>query len=195
MEINALTKLLGASGVAKQLGTAIGGKTSQAEKLIELGLPTLLQGMTSNASSKTGAQSLLSALTQHADDDIEGMAKNISTVDTKDGGKILKHIFSGKSDTVTANLAEKTGLDLTQVTGGMSALAPIVMGFLGKQQKQEPASTGNIASLLGGMLGGSSKKASTDILSMFLDKNKDGNIADDVIGMIGGFLRTKKKKK
>ena len=63
--LNMLTKIL-TSGASLQ---ALAGKTGLSEKqlkmIIAVALPLLLRKLTSNASSQSGAQSLLGALGQH----------------------------------------------------------------------------------------------------------------------------------
>ena len=61
--------------------TGISAKT--IKKLLPLALPILLKAMTSNASSSSGAQSLLGALTQHTNK--KPLEDQISNADEKDG--------------------------------------------------------------------------------------------------------------
>ncbi|MNF01938.1 hypothetical protein D3C80_2010130 [compost metagenome] len=67
-------------------------------------------------------------------------------------------------------------------------LAPIVMGYLSKQKQQNNVSnSGGLGDLIGGLTGGGqgTKGALIDMVSGFLDKNKDGNMLDDIMGMFG----------
>ena len=65
-------------------------------KLLPLAIPLLIKAMTSNASSQSGALSLLGALSQHKSTNT--MDDQIKTADTQDGEKIVGHILGNDYD-------------------------------------------------------------------------------------------------
>lgn len=72
------------------------------------------------------------------------------------------------------------GKDWNQLTKDWSAfgfLAPIVMVYLKKGKRQSNTHAGGLEDLLGG---GQSQSRGGGLL----DKNRDGNVLDDILGMI-----------
>ena len=173
--------------VVNKISKQVGAKPEQIKQLTELALPTLLQAMNKNSQTKDGAKSLLKAMDQHQDDEVTDLNQFFNTVDKQDGAKILGHLLGQKELKVEQGLAAKTGMDLSQVSGLLTMLAPLLLGQLGKQKKQQ---SGFGVDDLMGMLGGS--KGSKDVMGMvsgLLDSDGDGDIMDDVSKLLGGFLK------
>jgi len=182
-----LTSQLSQKGVVETLSKTVNAKPDQVKQLAELALPTLLQAMNKNAKTESGAKSLSKALDQHADDDVNDVKSFLNKVDTKDGAKILGHLLNNKEAAVESGLAKQTGLDMSQVSGLLTMLAPLLLGQLGQQKKQG----GFDLSSLGSLLGGSSLKGN-DVMNMvtgLLDSDGDGDVIDDVSKLLGGFLK------
>ena len=90
---------------------------------------------------------------------------------TKDGNDILGHIFGNKdvSRHVTKRASKETGLSGTLLKKMLPVVASMVMASLGKK-----------------MLGGSSapsRQESTGFLTKIFDRDHDGSMIDDVLGM------------
>jgi hypothetical protein len=70
-------------------------------------------------------------------------------------------------------------------------LAPLVMGALGKAQRERGLDPGGLA----GMLGGEQQRAADaapgvmGMLGKFLDRDGDGSVLDDIGGMLNRFGR------
>jgi len=177
-------------GVLNQLGQSIGADSDQVSKLTQLGLPAMLEGLTRNAQTPEGAESLARALDQHQDDSVDDLSGFLDNVDTDDGAKILDHVFGSKNARVQSSLANQTGLDVGQVSGLLTKLAPMLLGALGNQKKEQNLDASGIASLLpslGGLLGGGPGGLSG--ITSLLDADKDGDIMDDIQGLLGKFLK------
>ena len=177
--------------ILSQLGRTVGADADQVSKLTQLGLPALLEGMNRNAQTPDGAEALAAALDQHKDDPVADLNGFLQNIDQNDGAKILNHVFAGKKDKVQKNLAEQTGLQSGQVSGLLSQLAPMLLGALGNQKKEDNLDASGIASLLpslGSLLGGSNSGGLSGIASL-LDADKDGDIMDDLKGLLGKFLK------
>lgn len=172
--------------ISQQLG-ADEGTTSNA---IQAALPMLLGGMANNSASESGAASLLGALDRNHDgsilDDIGGFLGDYSS---GPGAGILGHVFGGNQGTVEQSVSQASGLDMGKVGPLLMMLAPIVMGALGRVQRQQGLGAGDLAGLLGGATQEvGSGSALLGVLSSVLDRDRDGSAIDDVAGMIGGLL-------
>ena len=71
----------------------------------------------------------------------------------------------------------------------LQMLAPVLMGILGQQKKQnnlDAKGLGNLTSMLASNFG--SEAGASGIMEAgtnLLDANKDGNVMDDIMGMVG----------
>lgn len=137
------------------LSQKTGASTKQVNTLIALALPLLIKYLTKNASSQSGAQSLLGALMQHTSK--KSMADQIAQADEEDGKKILQHIFGDRSTDVMNDLAGKTGLSDDQVSQLLGSLAPSMMSGLSaaadKGSNQQAENDGFDLSDLAGIFG------------------------------------------
>ena len=164
--LGTLTSNDSVSSVSKKTG--VNSKTTS--KLLMMAIPLLISYMTKNASKKTGAQSLLSALGQNTSQ--APVAQQVAQADTDDGAKIIAHILGQDQNTVLSNLANQTGLSAGQVNSVLSNIAPALLNSLGTAtttaaKKKPAASSGvNLAdgidlSDIMGLLGGSQSTANT----------------------------------
>ena len=112
------------SALAKKTGLNAGS----LKKLIPLAVPLLLKFLTSNASSESGALSLLGALSQHTNK--KTLSDHIDEADTEDGGKIIGHILGSQSEAVTGQLARQAGMSERDVSSALAGLAPALMSGL-----------------------------------------------------------------
>ena len=112
------------SALAKKTGLS----ATALKKLIPLAVPLLLKFLTSNASSESGALSLLGALSQHTNQ--KALSDQINEADTEDGGKIIGHIFGNQSDAVTNRLAQQSGMSERDVSSALAGIAPALMSGL-----------------------------------------------------------------
>ena len=122
--------------------TALAKKTGLSKvvlrKIIPLAIPLLIKFMTNNASSQSGAQSLLSALTQHTTK--KSLAEQIDEADMNDGGKIIGHIFGNQSDAAISSLAQQSGMSTQEVSTALSGMAPAVLSSLSAATSSSAAS-------------------------------------------------------
>ncbi len=174
-----------------KLGGSVGAAPDQVQQLAQIGLPALLQALGRNAATSEGAASLASALDQHQDDDVDDLDGFLNNVDREDGAKMLQHIFGGNNARVENKLAQKTGMEMNQVSGLMAQLAPLLLGALAQQKKQQNVDQSGITDMLGGLLQQSagSKNNFMNMAMELLDADNDGSIMDDLGGMFKGFMK------
>jgi hypothetical protein len=173
----------------QQLSQQIGADPDSTSSAVQAALPMLLGGMARNTQSEDGASSLLGALDRDHDgsvlDDVVGF---LGQGGNGTGDGILGHIFGGNRPNVEAGISQASGLNLGQVAQLLPLLAPLVMGVLGRTQRQEGLDAGSLAGLLGQQSQQASNSPLLGVLSQVLDSNRDGSVIDDVAGMLGGLL-------
>ena len=175
------------SGVAGQSGQSA-DKTSS---VLTMALPVLMGAMKRNAASPEGAAGLMGALSGKHDgsilDNLGGLFEGgVDQSVMDDGAGILGHMLGGSQNNVTNALSQKSGMDSGAVMEILKVAAPIVMGYLGKQSKQQNVADSNgIGDLLGGLLGGGdATPKQQSLIESLLDGDGDGSILDDVAGMV-----------
>ena len=167
--LNVLLKSLLTDSAVTALAKKTGLSSAMLKKLLPLAIPLLLKALTNNASSQSGVQSLLGALTQHTS--TKSMPEQISDADLVDGSKILGHILGSAAPAEYQNLAAQTGLNANQVSSALSGIAPALLsglsaatassGAVGKVDLSDGLDLGSPAGgLLGSLLGGSQSSAS-----------------------------------
>lgn len=147
-----------------------GVNESQAKDAISSLAKSLSVGLGSNTQDIKGLDSLMDALESgnHSryvnEPSILGRRET-----TQDGNDILGHIFGNKdvSRHVAKRAAKETGLGAGLLKKMLPVVATMVMGSLGKK-------------ILGG---GSSRKQSSGFLTQLFDRDRDGSMVDDVLGM------------
>ena len=189
------------SDLGKNIISGVSNQTNQPQNktqdVLTMALPVLMQAMRQNASTPKGAEGLLSALNSKHDGSIlenlgglfgGGVDDNV----TNDGSKILGHVLGGKQRNVEMALSQKSGMDAGSVAQILKVAAPILMGVLGNQAKQQNVNNqSGLDGLLGGLLKGNSPQQEQSFLESILDADGDGSIIDDVAGMVLGGSKKK----
>lgn len=175
-------------GLTKQLG-ADQGTTMSA---ITAALPMIVGAMAKNASSKDGAASLANALEKDHDGGIlDKLTDFLGSSDNGPGGAILGHVFGNKRSGVEAGLSQMTGLNTGQAGSLLENLAPLVMGQLGRQKKNNGLGIEDLAGLLAGesQQARSTSGGAMDMITSLLDQDGDGSMLDDIGGFLGKFMK------
>lgn len=183
------------SDLGKQIIGGVSGQTGQPKNktadVLSMALPVLMGAMKKNAATPEGAQGLMSALSGKHDggilDNLGGLfGGGVDKSVTDDGAGILGHILGGKQPAVESALSQKAGIDAGSVGQILKVAAPILMGYLGKQTRQNNVKD---ASGLGGLLGsalGNQPQQNQSLITSLLDADGDGSVLDDVAGMVLG---------
>lgn len=190
--INLLSGSLG-KDVVEGIKKNTGASTGDIQSVVSAALPTLFAALQSNAGSSEGAQGILSALANKHDGSVlNNVSGFLGSTGTGDGDGILQHMLGGQRGSVEQAISSKTGVSPAIVSKVLSLLAPIVMGYLGKQTRsQQVTDGGGLGSLLGSLIGGKSG-GSGNLLGSLLDQNGDGKLGmEDLGGLLSGFLRKK----
>ncbi len=176
---------LGGNGLS-QIASGLGVDEGMASSAVGLALPAILGGMANNAKQPEGAQSLATALDDH-DDSIFGQLGDLLGGGGVGAG-ILGHVLGQKQPAVEQNLAQQSGMDLGMIKKLLPILAPLVMGYLSRQKKQNNLGPADIGSMLGQQRQQVEQKSpGLGGLAAILDADGDGFGLDDVIGMATGM--------
>lgn len=183
------------SPMGKQLISGVAGQTNQSEgktaDVLSMALPILMGAMKKNASTPGGAQGLYEAVSSKHDggilDNLGGLFSGGVDKDVMDDGAgILGHVLGSRQPQVENALSRKSGMDAGSIGQILKIAAPILLGFLGKQTRQQNVSNPDAMSgLLGGLLGGGSQaNKQQSLIESLLDSDGDGSYIDDLAGMV-----------
>ncbi|MBT8255475.1 MAG: DUF937 domain-containing protein [Bacteroidia bacterium] len=191
------------SDVGRQMISGVSRETRQpadkTAKVVSMALPLLMGAMKRNASTPEGAAGLLGALDNKHDGSVldnlgSFFGGGVDEAQKVDGLGILGHVLGGSQDNVVGALSQKSGVDSNSVMNILSTAAPLILGYLGKQKRQQNVnSQAGIGDLLGGLMGnGTQQPKQQSLIESLLDGDNDGSILDDVAGMV---LNTGGRKK
>jgi hypothetical protein len=196
--MNLLEQLL-ASGngtAVDQLSAQFGLDAQQTQSAISQLLPALASGLQYQASQAGGLESLLGTLggaAQQFSNDPGSLAQPGAS---EFGAGVLGQIFGGNDVTqaVTDWAAAATGIGSNVLQQMLPMVATLLMGTLARQQGSPGAMAasaeggGGLEGMLGGLLGSRGQTGGgglMDLVSGFVDQNRDGSMVDDVIRMLG----------
>ena len=173
------------------------GDQQQTKTATQGAISAIMAAMAKNAKSGQGAQQIAQAVGKDHDgsvlDDVVGhLFGDKGDSRMLNGAGILKHTLGGKQKQVAEGLSQESGLSTESIMQLMMKVAPLVMGALGKQQKESSGGLdlGNLAGMLmSGAKTQAPKSSTMNMLSTFLDQDGDGDMMDDVGNMLGGFFK------
>jgi hypothetical protein len=196
--IDELVSKLPMDQIAAQLGVDEATAAAATKEASE----ALVQGMQANASDDAGAASLAKAIADHAKQVADKTADDIdvANIDTVDGEKIVKNVFGDNEEQVVNQLGGLGG-GSGMFKSLLPMLAPILMGFLGKQAAsggggaQPGGDGGGLGDIVGGLLGGGGEGGGGglgDMLGGLLGGGGEGGgggLGDLLGGLLGGGKR------
>lgn len=185
--------------VATQAENKFGISKNQIIALLAVAAPLVISYLRKKSQEDPNeAEALNSALDKDHDGSILDHPSQVEARQ-QEGGSILDHVFGVEKSTVENQLSQKTGISMDKIGPILGMLAPIIMGYIGKQkQSNGVTSGGGLGDLLGGILGGAQSQAQAepsnplnDILGSVLgggsQANAGGNPLNDLLGgMLGG---------
>lgn len=171
----------------RQLSSAVGEDEDRTRDALGAALPMILAGLARNASRPDGAAALNDALAKDHDGSLlDHLSGFMGRGETTTGEKILGHVFGGRKPVVEQGVSKASGIDAAKAAKIMAMAAPLVMAALGKQRRERQLDAGALSRELqvqdqqvrtrAPQLGG---------LASLLDADKDGSIADDIVGGLG----------
>lgn len=162
-------------GAVDQIAGRLGIPAGQANSAISAALPAILAGLAKNAQSPAGAASLSNALDKDHDGSVLDDDGYFDAYEEKKGDGILGHVFGEKKPAVESQVSQLSGLNGMQGADLMKMLAPLIMGYLGKQKSSGSFDLGMLTQILAG--GGSGGAGGL---------NLPGGLGEILGGMAGG---------
>lgn len=171
--------------ISQQLGTDEG----TAAKAVSVALPLLLGGLSRNASTAEGAAALDQALTRDHDGSLlDAPHQAVANPNAFNASGILGHIFGQGQAPVQQGVAKASGIDLQSAGKVMMILAPIVMASLARARAAQGANASAGAVLQNEQQNIERQVPGIGGLASILDRNHDGNVADDIANLAAGRL-------
>jgi len=148
--------------------------SDQASGLVRSTLGVLTGALAKNSSEEEGARALDQALEKDHDGSVfDRVGDLISDAAQGPGAGILGHVLGSQRPAVETEIGRQAGVDSSKVGGLMETLAPLLMGALGREKREQGLDAGGIASILAG----ESRQA---------EERDDGGLLGTVMGMLGG---------
>ncbi|SIP97780.1 hypothetical protein SAMN05880574_10395 [Chryseobacterium sp. RU37D] len=180
--------------VAEQAEGKFGISKNQVIALLAVAAPLVISYLKNKSQDSKEAESLNNALDKDHDGSI---LDDVSQADARqaEGGSILSHIFGGDRQNVENQLSQNTGISIDKVGPVLSMLAPVIMGYIGREKQQNNVGAGGLGDLLGGILGTASNQAQqqqssplNEILGSVLGGGgqSSGNPLNDILGSVLG---------
>jgi hypothetical protein len=147
--IESIMGMLSGDALSK-ISQQIGIPEDKAKQALPDVLGVLTGALAKESSQKKGAQSLSKALSEDHDGSIlNNLSDYISNYQAGNGNGILGHTLGNNRPAVERGLSQKTGLDMGTIGNLLTMAAPIIMGALGKTQRQNGLDAGSLSNLLG----------------------------------------------
>ena len=197
--MNLIELITGNAGnqVASQAENKFGISKNQIIALLAVAAPLVISYLRKKSQEDPNeAEALNNALDKDHDGSI---LDNPAQVESRlqEGGSILDHIFGGQKGQVENQLSQNTGISMDKIGPVLAMLAPLIMGYIGKEKQSSGVnSRGGLGDLLGGILGGAQNQAQAepsnplnDILGSVLgggNQQSSGNPLNDILGSVLG---------
>jgi len=191
------------SQALNEISNTVGAEPSLVNSAIQMALPALINSLANNAQTPQGAESLNNALNQHDGgilDNLGGLGSLAGAIlgggqpasPQLNAGGILGHILGGSQGQVTQQISNQSGLNMGQVAQILMILAPIVMGYLGRQKQQNHLDAGGLQEMLGQQQQQIQQSPQGGFLSGLLDRDGDGSISDDIASMAFNYMTNRR---
>jgi hypothetical protein len=192
MDLNSIINLLQGQDL-QELASKVGGNEEEVKSGLGVALPAMLEALNKNTNTTEGAESLNKALEDHDGSILNNVSGFLDNPQSENGLGILGHLFGNSTPNVAQAVSKSSGLDQNSSMQLLTMLAPLVLGFLGKEKKQNNLDANGLNNLTS-MLSSNLAQSNPDIMSFvgsLLDSNKDGSFLDEALGMLGGFFGKK----
>jgi len=161
--------------VAENAENKFGVSKNQIIALLAVAAPLVISYLRNKSQDQNEAEALNSALDRDHDGSILDNPMQ-AEARQQEGGSILDHIFGQQKTSVENSLSEQTGISMNKIGPILSMLAPLIMGYIGREKQQNNVGAGGLGDLLGGILGGAQNQV----------RQQDNNPLNDILGQVLG---------
>ena len=144
---------LGNDNILGQLAGAIGESPETTGRALDAGLPAILGGLLGKANSSGGVEDIFNAVKDNDGSILDNVTdslfgENQSSL-LSNGASLLAMIFGARQGGVLGSLANMAGMrNASGATRLLGMLAPMVMGYIGKQRAQHNLDADGVQRLL-----------------------------------------------
>jgi len=122
---------------------------------------------------------------------MEQMGDLIKNPGVAKGDGMLGHILGNKRNALERQIGQSNGIDMQKIAKIFAIAAPIVMGILGRQRKQNDWNMSGLSDALGNTNNELQQRNQKEmsIIERMIDSDNDGSIGDDLAGIGLNVLR------
>lgn len=133
------------------ISAQIGADPDKTRLAAKGAVPLLLGALSRNAQRPEGAEALNNALKRDHDGSVlDSLGDLLGNPAAGGGSDILRHVLGAKQDAAEGAISQFAGLDKGTVTKLLVLLAPMLLGMLGKKQRQEGGGASDLPRILRG---------------------------------------------
>jgi hypothetical protein len=152
--VTSIIQMLGSGNTVSSISSILGLNQDQTRRATSAAVPSLLAGLTGLASTPQGAEQLADTVS-HQDsgilDNLTGAFSGQGPRLADQGSSLLGSLFGGSTNSMFSSVLSRfTGVGEGATGKLLGILTPIILGFLGKQQKSMGLNANGLASFLGG---------------------------------------------
>ena len=152
--VDSILKLATGGNTVDSMSSALGLSRDQTHNAVKAGVPTMLAGLTQLSSTSQGAQQLTDVVSNQD----PGILDTLGTALTGRGAQVIDQgsgvanslLGGGLMSKLSGVLANFTGIGQGSAGKMFGLLTPLILGFLGKQQRTMGLDSGGLATLLSG---------------------------------------------
>lgn len=174
-----------------QISQQIGAEPNAVQSAIQMALPMIVGGLAQKAQQPETAPVIANAVTQESGgflDNIGGILGG-SAVNPMLSAGILSMIFGNNQTQVAGQIGQQSGLNTGQVASLLMLLAPLVLGYFGRQQSNQGLDQGGVIDMLGRAgQQAQQQQQSGGWLSGMLDANQNGSSLDELAAMAMKYM-------
>jgi len=168
-----------------------------AGSIVEL----LLNAISQDANNQQRGGGLFGAIERDHDGGILGDLmgvlsgkQQVNNPKTMNGEAIIGHLLGNQQLKAAQLIQQSSGLDFFKSGVLMQLIAPIVMGVVGQKQRSSGLDLGGLAQILlgGAQQQGGQRSQGGNIIEKLLDRDRDGNMVDDLLGMGMNILKNRR---
>lgn len=152
---------------SQKIGNSLGIDPNIIAQAIPVIAPMILGGLKNQSTNFGGQERVDHILNKYGDpgvlDNIDGLVNQKAALE---GDPTLGGLLGNSGTQLSNSLSEKFGLNMSTAMKIIPLVAPLILGYLTRQRNSNPEGSTGFAS--------------------FLDQNGDGNILDDVVGLLSG---------